>query len=564
MAKNYDNYGYDNEYDYTTASLVRRILIVIMVIVAIMLFILLIQGCSRKKKDKKVTPVTSDLSSLLVEAGKSYFDMHNEEAPSAPGECSIVELQTLLNEKLIDETKASGCNTTNTYVKMCILENKTKHYAPWLICVDENSDNEYSSLKEGTSADIIADSTYIEFKYLPQVVKGEGEILGPVEELWQNDIKYESYKTLETTKYYRYRDKLFIWDLITRNYYTSSGEKNNSSEVSEYYPSAPTSYHTSSSDKTNDAYKWYKSNSTKEYYTVNGEKALSKEAVGNYTIKDPYGVDVTRYRTRTVTSTYSPIKYYLCSTSSSSPYIIYQKEKCGLGERSAFNVQRGAPVYSCAKNTADIVNNHVSSSYQCKNYSSWSSFTEKKCDTSKTDLCEAYTITYYYWYRNVGNSRTYYPSGASSASGEKVYFTSEPFKGAIKDTSTRSTAYKWYNEKKATGTSYLAVKPKEYPYATKTNTYKWSDWSSWSTNNPKVNDGRERIIEEKNKIKLQEIQGISNAAWENLNDNYLSENELIEIFKSKGYKVETLSDIINNGEIRYILKLYVRNKKEGK
>ena len=42
-----------------------------------------------------------------------------------------------------------------------------------------------------------------------------------------------------------------------------------------------------------------------------------------------------------------------------------------------------------------------------------------------------------------------------------------------------------------------------------------------------------------------------------------NEQELIEKFKSLGYEVNSLTDIVNNGELSYKIKMYVRNKKEA-
>ncbi len=190
--------------------------------------------------------------------------------------------------------------------------------------------------------------------------------------------------------------------------------------------------------------------------------------------------------------------------------------------------------------------------------------TTTKCDTTKTDICESYTITFYYWYKIVNEVRTYYPSGSNRASGEKVFFVTEPFKGAIKDTGTRATAYKWYNESATYSSGYTATAPSGYSTASKTNDYIISDWSGWSTTNPSVRDGRDRTIETKTKIKLQEIQGTTSSSWNNLSTDYLTEEELINTFKAKGYKISTLEDINNNGQIRYQLELFVRNKKESK
>ena len=221
--------------------------------------------------------------------------------------------------------------------------------------------------------------------------------------------------------------------------------------------------------------------------------------------------------------------------------------------------------YTCAEDIELVrTSPRVSATSKCYRYSSWSDLTTTACNTNNTNTCESITLTFYYWYKNTDDVRTYYPSGSASASGENVYYVSEPFKGAIKDTSTRATAYKWYNEKIQTTSTYSAVAPSGYTSTKKTSDYKWSDWSNWSTTNPKVSDSREREIETKTKIKLQEIQGQTEESWQNLSEDYISENELINMFKQKGYKVNTLEDVLNNGQIRYQLKLFVRNKKESK
>ena len=249
MARNYDDYGYEeNKYRTSNVGLVRKILIVLMVIVAILLIIYLLKGCSKAKKpnvnptpDINNNTVKYDYEANLLLAGKKYYSSNSDELPNSPGECSIVELETLLSKEMIDADKFGSCNVNTTYVKVCKLEDTKLQYTPWLTCVDETSNTAYSELKEGNASQVIPDETYVEFKFLPQVATSAGQILGKVEEMWKDDIDYESYKTLASTKYYRYRDKLFTWKLITRNYYTSYGIKNKASAVSEYYATAPNS-----------------------------------------------------------------------------------------------------------------------------------------------------------------------------------------------------------------------------------------------------------------------------------------------------------------------------------
>ena len=73
--------------------------------------------------------------------------------------------------------------------------------------------------------------------------------------------------------------------------------------------------------------------------------------------------------------------------------------------------------------------------------------------------------------------------------------------------------------------------------------------------------GRNRQIESKVKIKLQEIKGSTSSDWKDLAIEYMTKEQLILAFQNKGYKVNTLDDINNNGEIRYQTKMFIRNKK---
>lgn len=568
MAKNYDNYGYDNNNGST--GLVRRILIVVMVVIAIILILYLITSCS-KSKNNTTKPNTNDNPSLTVDyegelltSGKKYFNLHSNEKPTAPGECAIVELETLNEEKLIDADKFKNCNQNTTYLKVCVLEDEREQYTPWLSCIDYNSESKYDELKQGTVKDVIADKTYVEFKFIPLEAKQGKDILGNVETLWKNEIPYEKYKTLSSTKYYRYRDKLYQWSLIKRTYYSLNGNTDNAKNVKDYYVSAPSSTYKKKTDGTV-AYKWYTTTGTKEYYMKNGSKYPSTTAPSGYPYRDPKGIDVTRYSTRKVTGTYDPTLYYVCATSASGTKWIYQKTKCGTGSNPSYNYTR-EKIYSCATeaNGSLVRANAVSSGSKCYTYSAWSNATTTPCDTTKKDVCKKATVTFYYWYKVVNEVRKYYPSKSSSATNEKVYYTTAPVSGAQKDESTKTTAYKWYKETTSTSTKYTATPPSGYYKANKSEDYKWTDWSDWTTKNPKISDGRDRTIETKTKIKLQEIKGSTSDGWENLSTSYLTEEELIKLYKDKNYKVNTLEDITNNGQIKYQLVTFVRNKKESK
>lgn len=557
MSNNYDDYGYEDS-NNTNSGLGRKILIVALVLIAIFLIVFLLKSCNKSSKPNNNA---FDYESTLLDAGKSFYEYNEDLFPTEIGECAQVELETLISRGLISADKFKSCNTTTTYVRVCKLENGSMHYTPWLSCTDKSSENEYGEFKEGNIADVIANESLIKFEFLPQALKTTGATLGNVEELWKSDIKYGAYKTLGTSTFYRYKDLLYIWNVQIKKYYTSKGEKSSAKEVNEYYTTAPTNDHVLH-DSAATAYKWFTSESNKVYYMKNGAKAFSATPVEGYPYNEG-GVIVTMYQTRNITGTYSPALYHECRPTKNSTAVKYQKEECGKGTDKNFSVETNK-FYSCASTASDsVVGNKVSSNTTCNKYSNWSSATQTACDTNNKDVCRSATATFYNWYKLEGNgSKKYYPSGSASASGEKIYYTSAPVEGASRDESTKAKAYKWYKATDGTSSGYSAVAPSEG--ATKTNSSKWSNWSSWTTKNPKVNDGRTRKIESKQKIKLQQILGTTEDSWEDLSDKFVSEDEMINIFKSKNYDVNSLKDINNNGELRYKVKMYIRNKKANK
>ncbi len=571
--KDYDDYGYEYETKYKKTSITKILLIIVLVLIAIFLFLYLLKSCNNGKNNNsnKSNDNTSKFNyeNAILDAGKQFFVTNAEEKPKAPGECSVVNLQTLNERKLVDIDKFANCNVSTTYLKVCMLENNELQYTPWLTCMDRISDNLYEQTREGTLSDIIVNETNPDFRFLPQVLKKGEEQLGNVEELWKDEIKYDTYKTLATTTYYRYRDKLYTWNVTNRYYYTSSGEKTKASDVNEYYPISPKVGYTGYSDRTSNAYKWYTATGTKEYYTnANGTKVPSAQAVGDYKIRGEFVFTQFAYKSRKVTGTKAANKYYVCATSASSSLTINQLQECGKGSNPEFKYQKRI-FYSCLdanSSAASIVASALPEGVTtCPVYSDWT-YSPNACNTKDTETCQKSekSLDFYYWYKNINEVKKYYPSGSSTASGEKVYYVSAPVSGAIKDTSTQVNAYKWYRESKSVTSNFTAVAPSGYTTATKTGTYRWSDWSSWSTKNPKVSDGRERTIETKAKIKLQQILPSTTTGWENLANEYLTEEGLIKLYQDNKYDVKTLEDIVNNGEIRYQVKMYVRNKKEIK
>lgn len=558
MSNNYEDYGYEDN-DSSNSGLGRKVLIIVLVLIAIFLIIFLLKSCSGKKDNDENN--SFDYESVLLDAGKLYYENETDYLPTEIGECNQVELETLISKGLVVADKFSTCNTATTYVKACKLENGSVHYTPWLTCTDKSSDSEYDEFKEGTVADVVTDESLIKFEFLPQALKTSGSTLGKVEELWKSDIKYSAYKTLGTSTYYRYKDLLYIWNIQVKTYYTSKGEKTSSKDVNEYYTVAPSNDYLLHEGGTT-AYKWFTTESTKTYYMKNGAKAYSATPVDGYPYNEG-GVNVTMYQTRNETGTYSPTLYHECRPTKNSTALKYQTEECGKGTDKNYSVETNK-FYSCVSNASDsVLGNKVSAGTTCKKYGNWSSATTTACDTKNSSTCRSATATFYYWYKlDSSATKKYYPSGSSSASGEKVYYTSAPVEGASRDESTKTTAYKWYKAKDGTSSNYSAVAPSSD--ATKTNQSKWGNWSSWSTKNPKTTDGRTRKIESKEKIKLQQILGTTEESWDDLNQSFVSEEEMINIFKSKNYNVNSLKEINNNGEIRYKVKMYIRNKKVSK
>lgn len=565
MSNNYDEYGYEDK-DYNDGSAAKkRILIGFLIVAAIIIVVLLIlKGCTKNNKPTEPTEPTFDYEKTLLEAGKKYYENNNDLLPIANGECGVVELSTLKSLGLVNPENFSTCDESTTYVKVCVLPNGTKQYTPWLTCTDKNSDIEYDSEKEGTISDVIADESLVRFTFMPKRLKAGAQNLGPVEEMWKDEIKYTSYKTVATTKYYRYRDQLFTWKISDKTYYTSTGEKKNASDVKEYYTLSPNSNYNLSSDKTTEAYKWFTTTGGEKVYKMkDGKKVYSREKIDDYIYADG-GIKI-EYQTRKQTGGGSePYHFYVCGKYSTSTVRKYQLGvKCGEDKEDPQLAYTFEEFYSCSKgDRQSIEEDRVKKGDKCYTYGDWE-YVMNSCDVSKPTCRKTNPIYLYNWYKLTGGTKSYYPSKSSTAAGEKVYYIEAPIAGATKDTSTKATAFKWYKATEKETTEYTAVAPKGYSDATRTNKSKWGSWTEYSTKNPKVSDGRNRQIETKTKIKLQEIKGTSESSWENLSTTYVTEEEMINIYKQNKYNVNSLQDINNNGELKYDIKMIIRNKKEA-
>ena len=565
MARKYDDYGYEDD---NNSGLFKKILIILMIVVSIIIIIFLLKSCGNNVSTNKDT---FDYEKALLNAGKNYFSSNSDKYPVSKGECTSVELKTLIDKGLIEKKNFVDCDQSKTYLRVCMLPNGTKHFTPWITCPNKKSENEYKESVEGTIKDVISNQSYVDFTFYPEIMNPENTNLGDEVTLWKDEIEDENYKLIAETTYYRYRDKLYKWNVTTKKYYTSKGDNTNVNNVKEYYTVSPNSNYKLYDSKTTDAYKWYITNAEKEYLTYDdGSKKLWHEPVGEY-IHNEGGIEKTFYRTRTATATSkTPTLYYKCATENNvnARYVIFQTSKCGSSNNTNYKYQIGT-VYSCASDSTNesVVGNMVDNAKStCYTYGEWSGLTTTMCDTKqKTCTSEVYMLYYWYKYKETGEKK-YYPSGSSKASGEKVYYTEAPVSGAIKDTTTKATAYKWYKQSTKTTSEYSAVAPSGYAAASKTSDFQYSNWSEWSVKNPKVSDGRDRTIETKIQMKIRPILNVSEDGWLPLDDNtqYLTLEEMFTLFSNNDYDFESLEDINKDGTVRYQIKMYIRNKKETK
>lgn len=156
-------------------------------------------------------------------------------------------------------------------------------------------------------------------------------------------------------------------------------------------------------------------------------------------------------------------------------------------------------------------------------------------------------------------TKSYYPSNASSASGEKTYYQSAPTSGAIKDESTGTNVSKWYKTITNITDKYYATAPTSG--ATKASDGVWGNWSSYQTTQPKAYSNT-RQIESRIKVKYQTITaGASTDTWKSITDGWVSESELISAFQAANYQVNTLKEIEDASDLRYQLKLEYRDRK---
>lgn len=570
----YDDEEYEDE-NQDKSSRNKKILLIALVVVAIIIIILLLKACTGGTKAKKF-----DYEKTLLDAGKEYYEFNKTELPKAVSSCKTISLNKLVSEGLLDPDNYKDCDGDETLVKVCLIEEDKYHYVPLLTCENINSDDLYDKFEEGKISDIIPDETDIKYSYMGQILNSDTSSLGDIRELWYGEkIPFNNYKLLSRTTYYRYKELQYKWLESTKIYYPGNtvtpGNKL-------YIVSPKTGY--DKKDNAQTASKWYTSveSGEKVYYSK-----VSSTAPDGYPHADKSTAIAVSSTVRTIkkeeaVSTYSALKMYTCAESKyksridagDTKDIVMSNEIYACGDPRNAHPEHDYQVktfYSC-DGGVNIVSNGTMC-YTCKtsgaklrpdnsscviSYNEWQPQTES-C-TGLSDVCRSFSTVYFYkWYKYSSETRSYYPSKSTTAAGEKTYYVSSPVEGAKKDDSTTTTAWSWYQAGQTTTGNYMTNPPSEG--AVKTGEGKWTDWSEWTTNATQAVSGS-RSVETKEKLRIQEIKNTKPSEYEDIMEKY-TENveELFNAFKTRGHEVKSLEEIEMNGEIKYLVKMYIRNKK---
>ncbi len=553
--------------------ILKRLGVTILVILGILVVFMLLRSCG-----KNGITGEKDLNKTLLEAGKEYYEYNEYALPDSIGECATVDLKTLAELGLIDKSNYTDCENDTTYVKVCKLESGKYHFVALMDCTSEKTDKLYGEWTEGKEKDLVVGESDIKFKYQVQYLDTTNSTVSEVEEYWEDEIPYDTYKTESITKYYRYKDLEYIWNVDTKRYYP--GDAASSSNIKEYYKTSPAGGYIYKDSENNKVSKYFSTTEEKEYYmSSNGVPAVSASAPNAEYKYSDNPVYQTRYRTRSWTETSKPVttepvKLWFCS----KPGDVNQVTSYVPCEENVNNPEYTVMermIYTCNGGVSEVGQNGTcyrctdgsglkTDNTSCGSYGAWSKYTKEVCDVTKTDECTSATITLYQWYKLSNGKRTYYPSGKSNASDENTYYASAPKEGLIEDTATTTTGWKWYSKTNTQTNYYSATAPSAG--AKKTTTSRWTSWTSWSTKVPvSLGTSGTRTIESKSKIKIKKIETTGKEEWLDFNKEYMELNELLTALQEKEYKVYSLEDITASGELKYKVKMYIRNKnKESK
>lgn len=476
----------------------KIVLIILGIAILALIILLLIKGCGKNSNN-------DGMERDLLEAGKEYYNIDNTLLPSATGECKSVTLGTLLEESLITTPdNYKECNQDKTYVKVCKLESGSYHYLPVMQCGSTLADDNFTDWKDGTESDLVIDKSDVRFTFKGEKLEVSDNDVETEQEAWLDELNGVNYKTVSSTKYYRYRDLTWLWSVTTKYFYPGDGT--NSSSTNAYYISAPASGYTNT-EGTTTGFKWYTEVSTGKVWQKTVDPTVTKA--------QPY--------------------QELCLLGSNREFMRANEGNC---ERAGGTVL--AYTYTCdgqkalSPGNADTVCSTTCSS--------------GVLNSEKTECGNMVEST----------GKKYYPSGSTNASGENTYYVSAPVSGAKKDDNTAAQVSKYFKTVTSTTSKYYATSPSNG--ASKVGNGVWGSWSSYQTSQPKSYSSRQ--IETRTKVVYKKIKdGIGTDNWVAISDQFLSEADLISQFQSLGYEVNTLSDIEQASDLRYQVKLQYRDRK---
>jgi len=494
----------------------KLILMILGAIIIALIIFLLIKGCVQNNKN-------GDIERNLLEAGKEYYSADITLLPQATGECEEVTLGTLLEDALITNPENyMDCNNEKTYVKVCKLESGNYHYVPVLQCGSTLADDNFTAWKDGYESDLVADKSDVRFTFKGEKQEILEDDLTKEEEAWLDELTGVNYQTVSSTKYYRYRDLMWKWQTITKQYYSSDDKV--------YLASAPNNSYTSK-EGTTTGWKWYTTASNGQVWEKTSNPTVTKASVYKYICYD----GEMKYSTTPCEAGYEQFRQgsgYMCVKGNFGQFT----ESCSSkgSEWKEYGKQ-----YSCDGST--IVNEGTVCSTTCP--------AGTVLNSSKTECGKMVEST----------TKQYYPSKSGSASGETNYYLTAPVVGAIKDTSTATSVSRYYKSVTTTTNKYYSTAPSIG--ATKVGDGVWGDWTDYQTTQPKAY-ANTREIETRTKVVFKRVTNNTNLNnWTAIADDYLSENDLIAKFQSLGYNVNTLEDIEKASDLRYQIKLQYRDRK---
>ena len=168
--------------------------------------------------------------------------------------------------------------------------------------------------------------------------------------------------------------------------------------------------------------------------------------------------------------------------------------------------------------------------------------TDKYIEVGEGTICDSKVI------------KTYYPSGSSDASGEKVYYKEAPVDNAFMDLNTRTIGARYYKDVAVVTDNYYSTSPSST--SMKTTDSRWGEWTDYSTTKPKEYETRE--IETREKIKYALAR---EDTWKLIDESELSMENLLSKIKSLNYEnINTLEDIDNSVNLKYTWKMQYRKK----